>query len=230
MIIKLFHLYIQFPHNVRLSHQRIVTFWLLRLINSLTYLHTLLMSFYGRLWCTSVVFMHAGVKVKLCRLNSCCQTRVKLMATLTLFPAHGHHTHVCARALSCCDFTSDMTWSPNRPDLNSVDYRLLRVMQECVYQKQQGTSNIVDVLWLLTEWYITFHKARNTHQKRWTILTQCCCKFIYYKNKRMHFLPHSVSRKTRKMGPGGIDRIILSSFVLTWRTDRHRTDIETDFV
>jgi len=52
-------------------------------------------------------------------------------------------------------FTPDV-WSPNRPDLNSVDYRLLRVIQKCVCQKQQGMSlsNIVDELWLLTEWYL----------------------------------------------------------------------------
>ena len=33
------------------------------------------------------------------------------------------------------DFTSDM-WPPNRPDLSSVDYRLLGAIQGCVYQKQ----------------------------------------------------------------------------------------------
>jgi len=40
------------------------------------------------------------------------------------FPAH----HVCTRALNCCDTklrTSHQTWPPNRPDLYSVDYRLL---------------------------------------------------------------------------------------------------------
>ena len=40
------------------------------------------------------------------------------------FPVH----HACARALSCCDTrlrTSHQTWHPNRPDLSSVDYRLL---------------------------------------------------------------------------------------------------------
>jgi len=55
-----------------------------------------------------------------------------------LLPAH----HACARALSCCDTrlrTSHQTWPPNRPDLSSVDCRLLRAIQECVYQKQQGT-------------------------------------------------------------------------------------------
>ena len=30
------------------------------------------------------------------------------------------------------------------------------VIQECVYQKEQGTSNIVDKLRLLTEWHIIF--------------------------------------------------------------------------
>jgi len=59
-----------------------------------------------------------------------------------------------ARALSCCGSilrTSHQTWPPNRPDLTSVDYILLRVIQECVHQKQQGTSNIVDEVWFLTE-------------------------------------------------------------------------------
>jgi len=40
------------------------------------------------------------------------------------FPVH----HAFARALSCCDTrlrTSHKTWPPNRPDLISVDYRLL---------------------------------------------------------------------------------------------------------
>jgi len=49
------------------------------------------------------------------------------------FPAH----HAYARALSCCDTrlqTLHQTWPPNRPDLSSVDYRLLRIIQECVCQ------------------------------------------------------------------------------------------------
>jgi len=32
------------------------------------------------------------------------------------------------------------------------DMEIWTVIQECIYQKQQGTSNTVDVLWLLTEW------------------------------------------------------------------------------
>jgi len=51
------------------------------------------------------------------------------------------------------DFGLHKTWPSNRPDLSSVDYRLLRVIEECVYEKQQGTSNIVDELWLSTEWH-----------------------------------------------------------------------------
>jgi len=35
--------------------------------------------------------------------------------------------------------------------ISPVDNILLAVIQECVYQKQQGTSNVVDELWLLTE-------------------------------------------------------------------------------
>ena len=66
------------------------------------------------------------------------------------FPAH----HACARALSCYDTrlrTSHQTWPPNRSDLSSVDYRLRKPVRNCFCQKQQGMSNIVNELWLLTE-------------------------------------------------------------------------------
>jgi len=61
------------------------------------------------------------------------------------------------------DFTPK-TWPPNRPDLNPVDYRIWTVVQECVYQKQQGTLNIVDELRLSIDWHfinghIVFHKV-----------------------------------------------------------------------
>jgi len=56
------------------------------------------------------------------------------------------------------NFTPDMR-PPNRPDLNHVDYGIWTVIQECVYQKQQGLSYIIDKLWLLTEWRIIFHKV-----------------------------------------------------------------------
>jgi len=62
---------------------------------------------------------------------SCCSTSVMLLHGDFCFPAH----HACARALSCYGTrlrTSHQTWTPNIPDLSSVDYRLLRVIQECV--------------------------------------------------------------------------------------------------
>jgi len=68
------------------------------------------------------------------------------------FPAH----HTCTTAPSCCDTrlrTSHQKWPPNRPDLSSADYRLLIAIQECVCQKQQRMSNIVDELSLLTVWH-----------------------------------------------------------------------------
>ena len=109
----------------------------------------------SRLWCTRVVFMLSGVKV-----NGAYYCDVLLLKQLLpdicqaagdfCFLAH----HAYARAPSCWNTilrTSHQTWPPNRPDLSFVVYRLLRVIQECVYEKQQGTSNIVDELWLLTE-------------------------------------------------------------------------------
>ena len=47
------------------------------------------------------------------------------------------------------------------PDVASRQTRLLRVLQERVYQKQQGTSNISDELWLLT-----FRGEGNLHPRR----------------------------------------------------------------
>ena len=105
------------------------------------------------------------------------------------------------------DFTPDVQ-PPNRPDLNPVDYGIAwTVIQECIYQKQQGSSYITVKLWLLTEWHIIFHNVgyRNTHHERWAILLQFCCKFIsvsvcqklskynavwqsYCKNRRVQFL------------------------------------------
>ena len=38
-------------------------------------------------------------------------------------------------------------WShSNTPDLSSMDHTIWTVMQELVYQKQRGTSNVVDEL------------------------------------------------------------------------------------
>jgi len=45
------------------------------------------------------------------------------------------------------------------PDLNPVDYGIWTVIQEGVYQKQEGSSCIANKLWLLTEWHIIYHKV-----------------------------------------------------------------------
>jgi len=111
--------------------------------------------------------------------NSCCQTSVKLLATFAF------QRITRARATSCCDprlRTSRQTWPPNRPNLSSVDYKLLRVIQECFYQKQQGTSNIVDELWLLTEWHFISRMAYYISQGRVETLIrrgwQLCCSSV----------------------------------------------------
>jgi len=99
------------------------------------------------------------ITVMSCCSNSCCQTSVKLLVTFAV-PAH----HACARPLSCrdtkltesvCapDFTPDVASRQTRSQFCKLVYRLLRIIQECVYQKQRRTSNIVDELWLLTEWH-----------------------------------------------------------------------------
>ena len=85
--------------------------------------------------------------------------------------------HACARALSCCVTirlrTSHQTRPPNKPDLSSVNYRLLGVIQECVYQKKTGDVKVVKHHWwtvvinrmtfLLTQWHIIFHKVGLKH-------------------------------------------------------------------
>jgi len=129
------------------------------------------------------------------------------------FPAH----HACALRKSTellrhktLDFTPDMR-PPSRPDLSSVGYRLLRVIQECVYQKQQGTSNIVDELWLLTEWHfinrMTYYISQGRVKTPIRRDGQLCCSSVanllqylctknYQNTMRFdkviaNFLPHS---------------------------------------
>ena len=92
---------------------------------------------------------HVSIRCYCCS-NRCYQTSVKLLATFAF-----QHTTSCARKSTellqhkTLNFTPD-TWPPNRPDLNPVDYRIWTAIQECVYQKHQGMSNIIDELWLLT--------------------------------------------------------------------------------
>jgi len=96
--------------------------------------------------CTDVIFMQPGVKV-----NDAYYCDVLLLKQLLpdicqaagdfYFPVH----HTCARALICCDTrlqTSHQMWPPNRPDLSSVDYRLLTVIQNAFIRnsKERQTS------------------------------------------------------------------------------------------
>jgi len=111
--------------------------------------------------------MQPGVKwmvhitVMSCCSNSCCQTSVKLLATFT-FQCTTHVQEHWAATQDSGLHTRCMT----SQHLSSVDYRLLRVIQECVYQKQQGTSNIVDELCLLTEWHFINRLTHHISQGR----------------------------------------------------------------
>ena len=109
-----------------------------------------------------------------CCSNSSCQTSVKLLAT---FASSASRMHKTTELLlhKTTDFTPDM-WPPNRPDLSFVDYRLLTVIQECIYQKRQ---NIVDELWLLTELHYISQGSLETpiSLNRWAIMLKFCWKF-----------------------------------------------------
>jgi len=107
---------------------------------------------------SGVVFMQPGVKVngayycnvwllkQLLQYSSsmCCQTAGDFL----LSSAPRVHKSTEPLRHKTPNFTPDM-WPPNRPDLSPVDYRLLSHLGI-----QQGMSNIVDELWLLTEWHI----------------------------------------------------------------------------
>jgi len=100
------------------------------------------------------------------------------------FPAKPH-VHKSTQLLrhKTRDFTADV-WLFNRPKLSPVDHRMWTVIQECIYQEQQRTSNIVDEL--VIRGYdigpIIFYNVgyRNTNQERWAILLQFCCKLLQY--------------------------------------------------
>jgi len=91
------------------------------------------------LWCTGVAFVQPGVKV-----NGAYYCDVLLLKQLLpdicqavgdfRIPAH----HACARALSYCDTRlriSHQTSPPNKPDLSSVDYRLLSHSGMCLSEE-----------------------------------------------------------------------------------------------
>ena len=150
--------------------------------------------------------VHRTIIVSSCCSNSCCHLSISCW-WLLLFSASRMHKTTELLWHKTPDFTPDVQ-PPNRPDLNPVDYGITwTVIQECIYQKQQGSSYITVKLWLLTEWHIIFHNVgyRNTHHERWAILLQFCCKFIsvsvrqklskynavwqsYCKNRRVQFL------------------------------------------
>ena len=86
-----------------------------------------------REWCT----------VMSCCSNSCCETSVKLLVTFTF------QCTTCAKQQATKTQDSRLYTrhvASNSPDLSSVDYRIWTVIRECIYQKQQGKSNIVDEL------------------------------------------------------------------------------------
>jgi len=141
------------------------------------------------------------ITVMSCCSNSCCQTSVKLLATFT-FQCTTHVQEHWAATRDSGLHTRCMT----SQHLSSVDYRLLRVIQECVYQKQQGTSNIVDELCLLTEWHfinrLTHHISQGRVVTPIKFTSVSVCQTLsqynavwqsYCKNRRVQFfLPHSV--------------------------------------
>jgi len=91
-------------------------------------------------WCG---FMQPGVKVNgayYCDVLSLKQLLPDICQAAGDFCFPAHHAYSLRRSAELLrhktlDFTSDM-WPPNRPDLSSVDYRLLGAIQGCVYQKQ----------------------------------------------------------------------------------------------
>ena len=122
----------------------------------------------SRRWCNGVVFMQWMVHITLmsCCSNSCCQTSVKLLANFAFHSSAsrvGKSTELLWHKTP--DFTPDVAFQQTRPQFCRL-LRLLRVVQECVCQKQQGMSNIVDELWLLTEWYFIKRMTYYISQRR----------------------------------------------------------------
>jgi len=103
----------------------------------------------SRRWCTGVVFMQPGLKV-----NGVYYSDILLLKQLlpNIYQTAGELLSSAPRVRRSMrnktpDFTPDVaSQQTGSHHLSSIDYRLLRVIQECVYQKQQGTSNIVDEL------------------------------------------------------------------------------------
>jgi len=79
-----------------------------------------------------------------CCSDSCCQTSVKILVTLT-FQRTTSRVDKSTELLrhKTPEFTPDM-WPPNRPDLSSVKYRMWRVIQNAFIRNSKGrrTSSI----------------------------------------------------------------------------------------
>jgi len=161
-------------------------------------------------WCdfhvAGVLMVH--IIVMSCCSNSCCQTSVKLRATFAFKKSNKSTELLWHKTL---DFTP-YEWPPNRPDISSVDYRLLRVIHECVYQKQQWTSK--HRRWAVIINRMTYYMSQGTvkHQSgKVDNSVAVCCRFTSvsvcqsHQNlmrfdkviakinlKMVHFLHHSV--------------------------------------
>ena len=105
------------------------------------------------LQCTGLVFMQPGVKVNgayYCDvllqkqlLPDICQAARDLLSSASRVRKS---TELLRNKTP--DFTQDVASPQTRPQ-----FCRLQITQVCDYQKQQGVSNIVDELWLLTEWH-----------------------------------------------------------------------------
>jgi len=111
-----------------------------------------------------------------------CHRPVKLLATC--FLAH-HNVHKNTELLrhKIPDFTSHLASQQIRPQFCRL--QIIESFRNVVYQKQQGTSNIVDELWLLTKWhfiksmtyYISQGRPGRVETPVWRN-EQFCCSFV----------------------------------------------------
>jgi len=91
--------------------------------------------------CTGVVFMQPGPKLDGAYY---CDVSVLKQLLPDSCQAAGDFTFQCTTraqehwAAVTRLRTSHQTWPPNRPDLSSLNYRLLRVIQECVFRNSKG--------------------------------------------------------------------------------------------
>ena len=113
------------------------------------------------------------ITVMSCCSNSCCHTS-KLLATFTFQPKKPlvrKSTELLWHKTP--DFTPHSVASQwTRPQFCSA-LQIIESFRNRFSQKQQGTSNIVDELWLLTEWHISQGRVETPIRRG----GQFCCKF-----------------------------------------------------